>query len=220
MWRRFRVLSWRRILRRAQDERDLEDEIQFDLSEETRLRIERGEPPALARAAVRREFGSVAAVKEDARAVWGWTFLESLNQDLRYACRVLRKNSAFSLTVVLTLAMGIGANTAIFTVVHAVLLKPLAYPDPDRLVRITGGATAARFESIRQGQSFTGVAAFTVYTETVPHSGADGPEPLKGSLAWIPMQPPQLTVAAPDNSSGLGRCGQSSSGSVIDFTKL
>ena len=65
-------------------------------------------------------------------------------RDLFYALRTMRKNPVFALTAVLTLALGIGANTAIFSLIYAVLLKPLNYSDPDRLVRITGGATAAR----------------------------------------------------------------------------
>ena len=111
----------------------------------------------------------------------GVALIEAVGQDLRYALRTTRKNPFFALTAVLTLALGIGANTAIFTVVHAVLLKPLNYPDSGRLVRITGGATAARFDALRQAQSFRGVAAFTVYTENVTLSGLDGPEPLKAS---------------------------------------
>ncbi|MEX2260401.1 MAG: ABC transporter permease [Bryobacteraceae bacterium] len=107
-------------------------------------------------------------------------FLETFGRDLRYALRTIRKNPAFAVTAVLTLALGIGANTAIFTVVHAVLLKPLAYPDSERLVRITGGATAARFEAIRQARSFTGAGAANVFTESVTLSGADEPELLKG----------------------------------------
>jgi predicted permease len=107
--------------------------------------------------------------------------METIRQDIRYALRTMRKNPLFAVTAVLTLALGIGANTAIFTVVHTVLLKPLAYPEPGRLVRITGGATAARVEAIRQARFYTGAAAFTVYTENVTLSGVDGPEPLRGA---------------------------------------
>src|SRR5438128_11961272 len=103
-------------------------------------------------------------------------------RDSLYALRTMRKNPAFAVTAVLTLALGIGASTAMFTVIHAVLLKPLEYRDPDRLVRISGGATSVRFEEIRTAaRSFTDVGAFTVGMENMSLSGGDGPEALKGA---------------------------------------
>jgi len=85
-------------------------------------------------------------------------FPEKLWRDILYALRTMRKNPAFAVTAVLTLALGIGANTAMFTVIHAVLLKPLEYRDPDRLVRVSGNATLMRFEQISAAaKSFTEV---------------------------------------------------------------
>src|SRR5439155_13722023 len=109
-------------------------------------------------------------------------FPETLWRDALYALRTMRKNPAFAVTAVLTLALGIGANTAMFTVIHAVLLKPLEYRDPDRLVRISYGATSVRFEAIRSAaRSFTDVGAFTMLTENMSLSSGDAPEALKAA---------------------------------------
>jgi putative ABC transport system permease protein len=108
-------------------------------------------------------------------------FLETIRQDALYALRTLRKNPLFSATAVLTLALAIGGNTAMFTIIRAVLLKPLEYRDPDRLVRITGGATPARFEEMRTAaRSFSEIGAYAGFENLTLAGGAE-PEVLKGT---------------------------------------
>jgi hypothetical protein len=139
LWK-FRRLLQPRILRRNEDERDLDDELRFDLEEEARLRTERGEPSQSAQASTRRDFGDLFLVKEVTREMWGWTRLESLFQDTRFAWRTLKKSPALTFVAVVSLAIGIGANTAIFSLVDAILLRSLPVRDPQqlRLVLWTG----------------------------------------------------------------------------------
>ena len=150
LWRRLRYLFNRR-----QYEQDLADE----------MRLHRdlvGQASGLS--ASRRSFGNITQLHESSRAVWVWPFLETLAQDTRYALRTLRANPGFAATAVLSLALGIGANTAIFSILNAVMLRSLPVEDPQRLVQVDssqGRFTNPIWEQVRdRQQAFSGTLAF------------------------------------------------------------
>ena len=111
----------------------------------------------------------------------GIGLLEPIWQDVKYALRAMRKNLGFTIAIVLTIALGIGANTAMFSVIHAVLLKPLSYFEPDRVVLLTRGATLVRYNEMQAAsQSYTGLGAYSLPTEDMALSGVTEPEVLSG----------------------------------------
>jgi predicted permease len=122
--------------RREQLDKELNAEIRGHLEEAIRDRIERGESLDEARANALREFGNVGLVKETTREMWGLGWLEQLGQDLRFGLRMLWKSKVFTAIVLLSLALGIGANTAIFSLVDAVLIKMLPVKNPEQLVSL------------------------------------------------------------------------------------
>ena len=131
---------------RRRRERELDEELAGHLRLAVAERIARGESAEAAERAARRELGNLGLVKEVTREMWGGGTVERLVQDLRYGARTLRRSTAFTVLAVLTLAIGIGATTAMFTVVHAVLLRPLPFPSADRLVQLSHRSATGMFD--------------------------------------------------------------------------
>ena len=164
-------------------DRDLQEEMRLHLELRQQERTGAGLSPADARAAAQRQFGNATLLRESSRDTWGWRRLENFAQDLRYGARGLLRTPGFTALAVLTLALGIGANTAIFSVVNAVLLNPLAYHDPDRLVTLLHfGAqpvAPANFADWReQSRSFEAMSAAQYWSPNL--TGVDSPEHLTG----------------------------------------
>lgn len=147
----FRKLNWLR--RRPSKEEELREELRFHLEEEAEERHAQGLTDDEARLSARRELGNLTLVAENTRAAWGWTLLEQLGQDLRYAFRTMAANRLFTLLAVASLALGIGANTAIFSFMDAILLRSLPVADPDSLVVLNWHAKTERGDFVMHSMS-------------------------------------------------------------------
>jgi MacB-like periplasmic core domain len=183
-------------------------------------RLERGQSPEEAKAAVRKEFGNVGLVKEVTRNITGSPVWDGIGKDLRYACRNLIKDSGFSIVTILALALGIGANAAIYGVVHSVLLSPPPFPHSERLVRLwdsfgtPGNYAPVSYPNFRDwrawNHSFTDIAVYAGASYTLTGSGEAAH--LEGVICSASLfsagkfhmtrfRPPCLTIDRPD------RCG-------------
>jgi predicted permease len=162
---------------------DLSEEIQEHLKEKIDELVAGGMSRKEASAVARREFGNATLIEEDSRAVWRWPSIESVFADVRYALRMLRKTPGFTLIAVTILALGIGSNTAVFSLIDALLLRSLAVPDPQELVHISfgppgkpGPLSGPMFDRLRERQSaFTDLFAWTNSPMVLTENGVTRP---------------------------------------------
>ncbi|HTA42214.1 MAG TPA: ABC transporter permease [Bryobacteraceae bacterium] len=204
---------------RRRMEKDIESDIREHIEMMTRDNIERGMSPAEARNAAIRKFGSPLRVAEETKDVWRWIWADRLLQDTRYALRGLRRNPVFASVAILTLALGIGMNTAVFSVVSAVLIKPLPYAEPDRIVWLATynqrfhfeAASAPDFADWRdQSKSFEEMAAYVTVDSTVQ----DGDQSAKHSFVSITPEFWRISCA----HAALGRLFEANDRNVVVLT--
>jgi macrolide transport system ATP-binding/permease protein len=148
----FRKLSW--WIQRRRKEAELREELEFHLDEEAEARRADGVPSNLARSAARRDLGNVTLLREETRTLWSWMLLEQFAQDVRFGLRAMLKNRTFTALAALSLALGIGANTAIYSFMDAILLRSLPVSDPASLVVIKWRAKPVASGRLMQGSDF------------------------------------------------------------------
>ena len=188
-------MKWWQIKKR---DADLERELRSDLELEEEEQREGGISEEEARYAALRAFGNPTLIREQTLAIWSWNWLESLARDLRFSLRTLRRTPGFTVIAILVMALGIGANVALFTVVRGVLLKPLPFDDPDRLVmlyeaglheddtagsNVVSGGMYAEWKN--QNRSYSSLALAQGIRVGLSGSGGQLPEKLNSALfSW------------------------------------
>ena len=182
LWRRVAVLAhWSAV------SRDLDDEMRLHVERRRSQLIERGVAEDEAGAIARRTFGNMTAIREDAMNVWGWRWLGQLTQDLRFGTRMFRRDPTFAISAILTLGLATGATTAVFSIVNGLLLQPLPFPNPDRLIAVhgrnwtedrgntpdavTGPVASLEIEAIGASRSFDAVAGYAASTRHLESNG-------------------------------------------------
>ena len=177
----------RMLLRRDQFDRDLEEEMKLHVQLRAQERAQEGLPANDARAASRRQFGNALLLREQSRDVWGWTWLEQFFQDVRYGARNLLRTPGFTVIAVVTLALGIGGTTAIFSAVNPVLFEPLPYPNAHRITMIwelgkdglrSDGSFGMFRELVERNHSYETMAQVKLWQPTM--TGPAQPERFEG----------------------------------------
>ncbi len=185
-WLRRFARRLRLLVRHAAVERVMDDELRYHVERETQERIRAGMSPEAAQASALRDFGGIERFKEEVRDARGVRPVEDLIADTRYAARVFARNPGFTATAILTFALGIGAASAIFAVVYGVLLRPLPYADPDRLVVLwenDGNVVSLdNLDAWRDcARSFEGMAALIPQSATIALAGDGAPDRIPGA---------------------------------------
>ena len=181
-WLKRSLIRFRSSFSHARQDLELDAEIASHLEFAIEENMKHGMAPEEARRQALVRFGGVEQAKQQHREARGLPVLEVLWQDLRYAARTLRRDRSFALISILILALGIGATTAMFSIIHAVLLKPLAYQDPGQLVLPSQGITPVRFNEMRAAsRSFSGLGAYSGKLEHFAFSGMGTAEVLNGA---------------------------------------
>ena len=185
------------LFNRGEAAAHLDDELRFHIEHQVAENIAAGMSADEARYAALRSFGSAALLREQARATWSWNWLELLLRDVSYSVRTLRRTPGFAVIAILVMALGIGANVALFTIVRSVLFRPLPFKDPDRLVRLyeespdakdafndSAGGVFAEWK--KQSRSFSDLAILSGYGGyNLSGSGGQLPESVRAAaFSW------------------------------------